>query len=250
MVVLPKRYINEAAFPGTDALSEDVSLFPQWLTIFNDLVTLLMVFFVLLFSLGSIDHGRFKNFQNALQGAMGVLYEGRKPSAGVITAQGSRSGIAGQSGQIDASSLNAGLEAEYTPKGIQLILDESLMFSTGSAQLTAGGMQMLDKVNTIVKPLNRSVRVEGFTDNIPIATALYQSNWELSAARAVSVVKYMIEKGGFAPIRMSAAGYGDSRPRVANDSPANRARNRRVEIVLEPAKPGGQETVERYNGGE
>jgi chemotaxis protein MotB len=249
MVALVKRHINEAAFPGADPRSEDAPLFPQWLTVFNDLVTLLMVFFVLLFSLGSIDHGRFKNFQNALQGAMGVLYEGRKPSAGVITTEDSRSGIAGQSGQIDASALNAGLEAEYTPKGIQLILDDSLMFSTGSAQLTVGGMQMLDKVNAIVKPLKRSVRVEGHTDNIPIATPLYQSNWDLSAARAVSVVKYMVEKGGFAPKRMSAAGYGDSRPRVANDSLANRARNRRVEIVLEPAMPGA-ETVERNNGGE
>lgn len=231
-------------------MSEDTPLYPQWLTIFNDLITLLMVFFVLLFSLGSIDHGRFKNFQNALQGAMGVLYEGSKPSAEVITTQDSPSGIAGQSGQIDASSLNVGLEAEYTPKGIQLILDDSLMFPTGSAQLTAGGMRMLDKVDAIIKPLNRSVRVEGHTDNIPIATARYQSNWELSAARAVSVVKYMIEKGGFAPMRMSAAGYGDSRPRVANDSPADRAKNRRVEIVLEPEMPARPETLERHNGGD
>jgi chemotaxis protein MotB len=222
---------------------------PQWLTIFNDLITLLMVFFVLLFSMGNVDSKRFGSFQNALQSAIGILHEGTHSSTGIMTAEPSSMDAAAQSGKIEASIREAGLEAAYTPKGIQLTLNDYVLFETASARLTPGGMHMLDKVCTIIKPLKRSVRVEGHTDNVPIETPQYQTNWDLSAARAISVVKYMIAKGGFAPRRMSAAGYGASRPRVSNNSAENRAKNRRVEIILEPTTFTAQQALGRHNGG-
>jgi chemotaxis protein MotB len=214
-----------------------------WLTTFNDMITLLMVFFVLLFTMSSMDIKRFKTFQNALQSAMGVLHEGRHAPVGTISDQSSSieqqpENTAGSSHAtnqgLDVLARTRGLEAEYTARGIQLTLDDKLLFGSGKAGLTTEGKALLVRVATIIRPFNRYIRVEGHTDNVPISTERYPSNWELSTARAIAVVKYLIEPGGIVPDRLSAAGYGDSKPRVPNDTTDNQSKNRRVEIILGP----------------
>jgi chemotaxis protein MotB len=214
----------------------------RWLTTFNDMITLLMVFFVLLFTMSSMDANRFKSFQNALQSALGVLYEGRHTSVGALSdasppADRPMPYDIPEQPREDSKGLNSlretsGLEAQYTARGIQLTLDDKLLFGSGKAALTNEGNALLDRVCAVIRPLNRNVRVEGHTDNVPIATERYASNWELSAARAITVVKYLIDPGGISPSRLSAAGYGDSKPRVANTTIANQSKNRRVEIIL------------------
>lgn len=212
----------------------------RWLTTFNDMITLLMVFFVLLFSMGSLDVERFKHFQNALQSAMGLLEAGRHAPVGIVTDQPSVPGPEAEAGQGTSPSgsdpvpaINTrGLEAVYTPDGIHLTLDDKLLFGSGSARLTTGGEALLDRVARIIKPLKRTIRVDGHTDSRPIATSAYPSNWELSTARAVSVVKYLSQSAGIAPQYLAAAGYGDSKPRAPNDTEINMSKNRRVEIIL------------------
>lgn len=210
----------------------------RWLTTFNDMITLLMVFFVLLFTMGSMDVRRFKNFQNALQSAMGVMRPGAHAPIGIISQDESSPAIVADSdGENRNESLKQlekteGLEAQYTRKGLQLILDDNLLFDSGSALLNHEGIVMLERVAKIIAPLNRVVRVEGHTDNIPIANGIYPSNWELSTNRAISVVKYLHQKGKIPGMNLQAAGYGSSKPRALNDSDQNRSRNRRVEIIL------------------
>lgn len=211
-----------------------------WLTTFNDMATLLMVFFVLLFAMGSLDVRRFKNFQNALQSAMGVLHEGRHTPVGLISETAKTEAPSTATSQAPADSNDPleqiqqtqGLEAKYTPRGIQLTLNDSLLFRSGSATLTADGENLLQRVSRIIKPIGRRIRVEGHSDNIPIATERFPSNWELSTARAVNVVKYFVHRGRIDPRLLSAVGYADVKPRVSNDSRAQRAKNRRVEIIL------------------
>ncbi len=211
-----------------------------WLTTFNDLATLLMVFFVLLFAMGSLDVKRFKHFQNALQSAMGVLYEGQHAPVGLISESTNADMQAAEATQASADSEDRfeqfqqtqGLEATYTPRGIQLTLNDSLLFGSGSASLTADGVNLLERISRIIEPIGRRIRVEGHSDNVPIATQRYPSNWDLSTARAVNVVKYFIHQGRIDPKLLSAAGYADVKPRVANDSEAQRSKNRRVEIIL------------------
>ena len=211
-----------------------------WLTTFNDMATLLMVFFVLLFTMGSLDVRRFKNFQNGLQSAMGVLYEGKHAPVGLISEATKIEAQSFETSKAPADSNDPleqiqqthGLEATYTARGIQLTLNDSLLFRSGSATLTADGKNLLERVSRIVRPIKRRIRVEGHSDNIPIATVRYPSNWELSTARAVHVVKYFIHQGRIDPRRLSAVGYADVKPRVSNDSEAQRAKNRRVEIIL------------------
>lgn len=211
-----------------------------WLTTFNDMATLLMVFFVLLFAMGSMDVRRFKNFQNALQSAMGVLHEGQHTPVGLISEATNTEAQTTETSQVSADSIDPfdkiqqtqGLEAKYTPRGIQLTLNDSLLFRSGSATLTPDGVNLLERVSRIIKPIGRRIRVEGHSDNIPIATARYPSNWELSTARAVNVVKYFIHQGRIDQRLLSAVGYADVKPRVSNDSKTQRTKNRRVEIIL------------------
>ena len=125
-----------------------------------------------------------------------------------------------------------GINVRYSKEGIHLSFEDALFFNFGRADINASGFAVLDKLAVMILKTRHAVRVEGHTDNMPIRTKRYPSNWELSIARAVNVVKYFVDVGKINPQRLTAVGYGESRPLVANDSPANRARNRRVEIVL------------------
>jgi len=133
---------------------------------------------------------------------------------------------------LEAFAAEPGVNVSYSNQGAHITFEDFLLFNFGKADINLGGLAFLDKMATLIQKIPYPVRVEGHTDNVPIHTARYPSNWELSIARAVSVVKYFAESGKIDPQRLSAAGYGETRPLVPNDSPANRTRNRRVEIVL------------------
>lgn len=222
-----------------------------WLTTFNDLITLLMVFFVLLFTMGSTDKDLMKAVQNALQSGLGALSAGAKvsvalngsqrlPPLGDPLTQGQ--GETAPRGDSPADSLaealgelNAepGISVKYENAEIRISFEDALLFDLGKADINSSGLALLDNMAALIQTNSSAVRVEGHTDNIPIHTQRFPSNWDLSTARAISVVKYFIHIGNINPLRLSAVGYGQTRPLVPNDSPAKRARNRRVEIVLE-----------------
>lgn len=223
----------------------------RWLTTFNDLVTLLMVFFVLLFTMSSIDARKMQDFQYALQSGLGILEEGRMVNISVKTTQPveDMSHIGTQPEGIKASpsepltgllsdtlikSLEAdfGIQIAHTHQGIRLSFEDKILFDFGKADINPAGAKMLDQIAKAIKKVPNSVRIEGHTDNIPIQTVRFPSNWELSVARAVNVVKYFAEVCKIEPHRLSAVGYGESRPVVANNTVANRMKNRRVEILL------------------
>jgi chemotaxis protein MotB len=222
-----------------------------WLTTFNDLITLLMVFFVLLFTMGSTGKNMLREFQNALQSGLGILGAGSKVSVmvnesqrlisieGPLT-QGQGETTPGEEGEAldvidDALSelaVEPGINVKYENKGARISFEDALLFDFGKAEINSSGLAFLNKIAALVQKIPGLVRVEGHTDNVPIHTHRFPSNWDLSTARAVSVVKYLIDIGKINPQRLSAVGYGDSRPLVANDTATGRAKNRRVEIVL------------------
>ncbi len=232
------------------ARPESKALPLAWMTTFNDLITLLMVFFVLLFAMGTPDPEKFKNFKNQLQSGLGVMQAGQNNGEGLPNE--SQSSAAGkmensvetppekaESDNFQELTRTQGLEAEYTPKGLRITLSDALLFQSGSAGLTEEGLRLLGQISAVIKPLQRQVRVEGHTDDRPIATPRYPSNWELSAARAIGVVNYFNNQGGISAARLSAAGYGAFKPRGANDDEAQRAANRRVEIILGQVEASG-----------
>ena len=222
-----------------------------WLTTFNDLMTLLMVFFVLLFTMGSIDIQQLKQFQVSLMKGLGVLKKGEGSPIGVIESFSTK-GMKKESirGQMMMAGLESiadyindleslkGVDVRFREKDLVISLDGSALFKSGMAKIDPEAFPVLKKMFKIISMASCPVRVEGHTDNVPIFTEEFESNWELSTGRAVNVVKHFIEEGNVAPQRLSAVGYGESKPLVPNDTPEHRARNRRVEIVLEKSEEG------------
>lgn len=123
-------------------------------------------------------------------------------------------------------------ELKIQERGIVLSFASSMFFESGSAGLKPESFGALDKVALTLKGLNRVIHVEGHTDNIPISTAVYPSNWELSTARASSVVRYLIQKHKFKPQVLAAVGYAHSRPLRSNKTEEGRRKNRRVDVVI------------------
>ena len=233
-----------------------------WLTTFNDLVTLLMVFFVMLFTMSTVDTRKMQDFQYALQSGLGIMETGNKVAVSVkktqpvedmshimTQAEGERNKYgSNQPGSKLADPIrqlvkaDLGIQVTHTHQGTRLSFEDQVLFDFGRAAISPTGFIFLDKIADELKKVPYAVRVEGHTDNVPIQTRRFPSNWELSVARAVNVVKYFAEVSNIDPKRLSAVGYGESRPVVANDSSSDRAKNRRVEILL--LTEGKEENVE------
>ena len=125
-----------------------------------------------------------------------------------------------------------GIQVIHSDDETRLVFEDQILFDFGKDAINPEGFPLLNKIAQALIDVPYRLRVEGHTDNVPIRTKRFPSNWELSAARAVNVVKYFIRVSKLDPQRLSAVGYGDSRPVVPNDTPFNRAKNRRVEILL------------------
>ena len=133
---------------------------------------------------------------------------------------------------LTSSQLHDRIEVVVGSSDVSLEISDSILFAPASAVFSATGSGLLDELAALLQTLPYSLSVEGHSDNVPIQTARYPSNWELSSARAAAVTRALIEKG-IAPERIRAIGYGDTRPRDDNGSAAGRARNRRVTFVLQ-----------------
>ena len=231
--------------------SEGHSNTAGWLTTFNDLVTLLMVFFVLLFTMSTIDTQKMGEFQYALQSGLGILKAGKKASISVsqsqpiddmshirTQAEGGDTKEESEPSRKLASAVRKLTEAELgiqvtrNDEGTRLAFEDQVLFDFGKDAINPEGFPFLDKIARALADVPYPLRVEGHTDNVPIRTKRFPSNWELSIARAVNVVKYFAQVSKLDPRRLSAVGYGESRPVAQNDTPSNRAKNRRVEILL------------------
>jgi chemotaxis protein MotB len=137
---------------------------------------------------------------------------------------------------VSADVLKGRVETYLEGRGLIISLGEGGFFDSGSDQIKPEGLALLDTIATGLVSVNNHVRVEGHTDNVPICTSKFPSNWELSTSRATAIVSYLIAKFGFEPNKLSAAGYAEYRPVATNDTYEGRARNRRVDIVvLNPA---------------
>lgn len=233
----------------------------RWLLTYADLITLLMAFFVVMYSLSRVDTQKFKAIAQSLASVFPVSKTAFVPIPGVGGQRGTEpvsvmrqepenpppsppgtsaektpmQKLADQFQQlIQAEGLASSVTVSASPGGrrVMVRLAESLLFDLGSAELTPQALGFIDKVATILVAANKLVRVEGHTDNVPIHTAQFRSNWELSTARASSVIRYLIEKFNFSPELLSASGYGEYRPIAPNDTIENRAKNRRVEFVI------------------
>jgi len=221
----------------------------RWLITYADMITLLLIFFIVLYSLGQLDLEKFRYLAQSLSKAMG--------GGGAVLISGGPSVASGKTGvqplpsearqqeikqlaaikeeltsYIKESGLEARVSVTSEERGIVLSFQEEVLFFLGSAELTPRAKEIIRQVAPILRKTPNYLRVEGHTCDLPIHTALFPSNWELSAARATTVVKELINEHSFPPQKLSAVAYGEYRPRVPNDSEAHRQMNRRVDIVI------------------
>jgi chemotaxis protein MotB len=132
-----------------------------------------------------------------------------------------------------AAAIGAGrLEVIRDARGLVVSMPDDAAFPVGSAEATQEARRLIAKVGETLRDAPNAIRIEGHTDNVPIRTSRYDSNWELSTARSAAVVAFLVKEAGLDAARLSAAGYGEFHPLNANDTEAHRARNRRVDLVI------------------
>ena len=227
-----------------------------WVIIFADMVTLLMVFFILLFAIGTVEQEKWRQIKESLREALG---------ADSVEELGTRQGldvVKQVQTQVDEQTVHAvdevgamvnremediiseveefvfknklsgEVRVSSDERGAVITISDVVLFPAGSAEMTLEGRKTLSQVFEVLQQFNYDVKIEGHTDNTPIHTLRYPSNWELSASRA-SEVAHMLIDDGFPPERLSVEGFAEFRPKVPNTSVKNRGINRRIEVVYQ-----------------
>lgn len=222
-----------------DEGSEEPSA-PFWMTTFSDMATLLLTFFVLIVSMSTIEVKKFQEALSYFTGHTGILMQTFPIKSPRLNTQKDKQkekirAIRYEKIQqyIKEQGLEDKVQVNLTESGMHVIIIDSLMFPSGEAELTPEARKVLKAISGILEDDVEAVIVEGHTDNVPIRSTQYPSNWELSAARAASVVRYLLSLNhALPPERYMAVGYGEFHPRASNATPEGRAKNRRVEILF------------------
>ncbi|MFG6148249.1 flagellar motor protein MotS [Halobacillus sp. B23F22_1] len=242
---------------------------PKWMTTYADMITLILVFFILLFSMSQINLVKFDAVAESFRNQMIFDFypspiENENPTQQskieekgeesnefdepVEAADREKEEAAGDEEMgnsdldelveevdefLESNDLQDIISATRTDRGVVLVLQEQLLFETGEADILPSGEPFLTKVGQLLENIPNHVKVEGHTDNRPISTIQYPSNWELSGARAGSVIRFLTTNTDqLNGERISAAAYADTRPVASNDNEENYRKNRRVEIVI------------------
>ena len=244
----------------------------RWVLSYADLVTLLLGFFIILYASAEISQEKFQELSIAFAEAFNVevkegvaggsaLFDG---GTGIIAGGNITGAIAAL--DLDLEAIRRAVRERSVVRGVALNqivvtrdvddnvvirLADNLVFPSASAEIRADALPLLDVVVDVIHDLDNELRVEGHTDNVPVGTDRYPTNWELSSARATAVLRYLAEQGDVDPRRLFAAGYGEFRPVASNRTPEGRALNRRADIVVltpadeaEPELPAGRPGTE------
>jgi chemotaxis protein MotB len=207
---------------------------PFWSLTYGDLMSLVLVFFVFLAAFSSIDITHYRQAQQAMKGGQGVLNQGDAVIETTLPeTREFQEAMQDLGEQLQEAKLDRQVRVFWDKQGVRFVLQDAILFPPGEAGLSPAYLNILDAVVAVVRTLNvAELQVQGHTDDVPISTPQFPSNWELSSARAVSVLHYL-ERARLVPQRkLVAEGYGEHRPMVPNSSPENRAQNRRVEIYV------------------
>jgi chemotaxis protein MotB len=221
---------------------------PRWMVTFADLMSLLFAMFVLLISFANFDEVRFAKGADSMRETFNGVPNNTSPNNSIIDlgaiqrASIELSAIQESSDRIDflTNSLNEELQNEIayegvsinkTDDGVLIRLPNSMAFSSGGAKLSSNSFETLDKIKDLLMQGNDKIYISGHTDNVPILTEFFRSNWDLAAARAVSVAHFFHEWGNLKH-RITVQSFSDTRPLVANETAKGRALNRRVEIFI------------------
>lgn len=236
----------------------------RWLVSYADFITLLFAVFVVLYAMGQSDKKKVEEVMQAIQQSFGMATAGTAPKVSVIPSQAitvipslkpeikvapagrTRSGqVKTRADEKDFRQIKSAVEAylvkqgaqnkvtlEITRRGLIVSLKEAGFFNSGQANIKPEAYELINTIAEVMTQYNNPLRLEGHTDNVPISTAQFPSNWELSTARATNGLKYLLKNFDVDANKISATGYAEFRPIAANDTSEGRARNRRVDLVM------------------
>ncbi len=232
---------------------------PHWMTTYSDMVTLLLTFFILLYTMSVIDIERFQtviiSIQTSFLGESGIMDQTPDPYEPTGEALSHEEGVFAEAAMVEqireaeevmeevqAFLEEMGLEAEVElgldERGVVMELPDYIFFERAKADLIPEARKMLDKFSELFRRLDRNLIIEGHTCNLPMNVPEFPTNWELSVIRSVRVTRYLTEEQNLDPHRLTATGYGEYHPLESNETPEGRSRNRRVTIVISIYDPG------------
>jgi chemotaxis protein MotB len=231
----------------------------RWLITYSDLITLLMIFFVIMYAMSKVDVAKFMTLTQSLAAALhneqkvplknlgttGLVVPANPTNQGDKTQHPIPPASTAQTqndkaldnlytqvkAYISMHNLNGNVTIVNQQRGVQITLRDVVLFNTGQATILPQAQKLLQGLVPFFQSLNNPIVIEGYTDDVPISTSQFPSNWELSGTRAMDVVRFLVSQG-ISPPRLSGVGYGQYHPVVPNTSATNRAMNRRVNIVI------------------
>lgn len=226
-----------------------------WLLPYSDMMTLLLALFIVMFAMAKSDDGKIDQLSNEFN----VIISGQKNSGngGILPAhpkqqknkdtskmednpkedltdEEKKIQAVGDSIKDELSKVGHGedIEVDLEKDGLRIAIQSGLLFEPGSAEITSSITGIVQKISDSLKEVDNELIIAGYTDNIPNNTEQYKSNWELSAARAISIMESLVRNHGVKENKVSIQAYGEFKPKVPNNSDGNRAKNRRVEIFI------------------
>jgi chemotaxis protein MotB len=232
---------------------EDESGGNEWLATYGDLVTLLLCFFVLLFAMSTVDAKKFESMAISLaasfsggnsivisSGGDSILDLNVSPDINTNAESNAKDEMDELYSEVnrllESEGLSKQISVEKSERGVLLTFQDNLLFDNGKAILKPEVKSILSSLGVILKNHDKKIRIEGHTDNVPIKNAAFPSNWELSTARAISVVNYYTQElpddKKILPNKFEVAGLAEFNPVAPNDSEENKQKNRRIEIIV------------------
>lgn len=216
----------------------------RWMVSYADFITLLFAFFTVMYAISHVDTGKLEKFAASTKDAFNVNPVHKKQIIeGVMPSSSKQLGLEMEIKNA-ILSLGAGDYAEIRrdERGIILSFKDNVLFESGKAEIKSSSSEIMNVIASIIKKTSYKVLIEGHTDNIPIRNSIFPSNWELSTARAASVLNYLMKNYNLPPDRFAISGYAEFKPVASNETPEGRAKNRRVDIVfLSDKKEKGRE---------
>ena len=209
----------------------------RWVVSYADFTTILLALFVFLFALSNNDNIKIKDFKESIKKEFKnekVINELSTSNINNINNTVNQATVKDSLFELVKTNLGNDnkIEVIENEKGITLRLKDTLLFDSGSADIKENSISTISNIANFLTTIDNPVIIEGHTDSIPIKNSIYATNWELSSARAINIIKYLTENYKLSPKRLSAVGYGEYAPIYDNTTNKGREKNRRVDIII------------------
>lgn len=251
----PTRFIHEPEDSPEPVEEETVEGAPMWYLSFADMMTNMFVFFALLVAIGTVEQEKFKKVADSLRAAFGTEGKGEGGTfrqldlihgqtkidqtsihavdeIGALVNKEVNNILTDVKQFVSGHKLGSKISAHSDERGAVITISDVVLFPQGEARITPEGIRIIKQIFEMLKDFDYEVKIEGHTDNSPIKTDRFPSNWELSASRASDVARMLVESG-FPPNKLAVEGFAQYRPKVPNDTDEHRAMNRRIEVVFQ-----------------